>query len=315
MIAHTDPQPRSTVSFTVMPGRALLLQRKCACGGSSGLSGSCSECEKQKLLGQPLQTKLRVNEPGDVYEQDADRLAEQSKRAAGASSETGFSHDFGRIGVHPQGFAAMNAAREDDAIHQPQIEDFRQREDDLGNPAAAEVSDAAIKYRGLGAACPAKTEVDRVVDLTPAGLGAGFLTAYGAMAVMRVRPGERTWDGTRILETVAPVSNTCPDSFAPTSECIGASTFTVGDAGHSDRIGDQPGLVNRFYDFHVSRTRGISRLHDNTRNPQGLNSCETVCQQKYHCDGREIGRHTVTRTFTKGIFGGRDVTLVTVTKK
>ena len=211
--------------------------------------------------------------------------------------------------------AGANSALEDDSIHQPQVDEFRRREDELGNPAAAQVSDAAIKYRGLGAACPVSTEVDRVVDLTPAGLGAGFRTAYGAMAVMRVRPGERTWDGTRIVETVAPVSNTCPDSFAPTSECIGASTFTVGDAGHSDRIGDQPGLVNRFYDFHVSRTRGISRLHDNTRNPQGLNSCETVCQQIYHCDGREIGRHTVTRTFTKGTFGGRDVTLVTVTKK
>jgi len=216
--------------------------------------------------------------------------------------------------IHTEEPAGANSAREDDSIHQPQIEDFRRREDELGNPAATEMSDAAIKYRGLGADCPARTEVDRVVDLTPAGLGAGFLTAYGAMSVMRVRPGERTWDGTRIQETVAPVSNTCPDSFAPTSECIGASTFTVGDAGHSDRIGDQPGLVNRFYDFHVSRTRAISRLHDNTRNPQGLNSCETVCQQKYHCDGREIGRHTVTRRFTKGTFGGRDVTLVTVTK-
>jgi hypothetical protein len=217
--------------------------------------------------------------------------------------------------IYAEETAGGNSALEDDSIHQPEIDEFRRREDELGNPAAAEASDAAIKYRGLGAACPATTEVDRVVDLTPAGLGAGFLTAYGAMAVMRVRPGERTWDGTRIQETVAPVSNTCPESFAPTSECIGASTFTVGDPGHSDRIGDQPGLVNRFYDFHVSRTRGISRLHDNTRNPQGLNSCETVCQQKYHCDGREIGRHTVTRTFTKGTSGGRDVTLVTVTKK
>ena len=59
---------------------SLLVQRKCACGGSSGLTGSCSGCEKKKLLGQPLQTKLRVNEPGDAYEQEADRVAEQVMR-------------------------------------------------------------------------------------------------------------------------------------------------------------------------------------------------------------------------------------------
>ena len=151
--------------------------------------------------------------------------------------------------------------------------------------------------------------------MTPAALSAGFLTAYGVMAVMRVRPGERTWDGTKIQESLTTVSQTCPASFSPTPECSGNSTFTVGDPGRSSRIGNQPGLVNRFYDFHASGPRGVSRLHDSTRNPQGLNSCETVCEQKYQCDGREIGRHTVTRTFTKGTFGGRDVTLVNVTKK
>jgi len=64
---------------------SLLVQRKCACGGSSGLTGSCSGCEKKKLLGQPLQTKLRINEPGDAYEQEADRVAEQVMRMADAS--------------------------------------------------------------------------------------------------------------------------------------------------------------------------------------------------------------------------------------
>jgi len=60
-----------------------LLQRKCACGGSSGLTGSCSECETKKLVGgQPLQAKLRINEPGDRYEQEADRAAEQVMRMA-----------------------------------------------------------------------------------------------------------------------------------------------------------------------------------------------------------------------------------------
>jgi hypothetical protein len=55
-----------------------MLQRRCVCGGSSGLAGSCSECEKKKLVGgQPLQTQLAINEPGDRYEQEADRIADQ----------------------------------------------------------------------------------------------------------------------------------------------------------------------------------------------------------------------------------------------
>jgi outer membrane protein OmpA-like peptidoglycan-associated protein len=57
-----------------------LLQRKCACGGKVGLTGQCAQCQSNDLLGDrpPLiQTKLRVNAPGDKYEQEADRVAEQ----------------------------------------------------------------------------------------------------------------------------------------------------------------------------------------------------------------------------------------------
>lgn len=50
------------------------LQRKCACGGVAGPSGECAECRKKRILS--LQTKLTINEPGDAYEQEADRVAE-----------------------------------------------------------------------------------------------------------------------------------------------------------------------------------------------------------------------------------------------
>ncbi|MBS0181086.1 MAG: DUF4157 domain-containing protein [Nitrospira sp.] len=59
---------------------SLGLQRQCACGGSAGLTGACQDCQKKKLVGKPLQTKLRINEPGDQYEQEADRVAEQVMR-------------------------------------------------------------------------------------------------------------------------------------------------------------------------------------------------------------------------------------------
>ena len=49
------------------------LQRKCACGGTPGPSGECSECKRKRLS---LQPKLAINQPGDQYEQEADRVAE-----------------------------------------------------------------------------------------------------------------------------------------------------------------------------------------------------------------------------------------------
>jgi hypothetical protein len=42
---------------------------------TSSVSGECEACSNKKLVG--LQTKLRINEPGDAYEQEADRVANQ----------------------------------------------------------------------------------------------------------------------------------------------------------------------------------------------------------------------------------------------
>ncbi len=68
--------PTAAAKSLQAPGASRFLQRKCACGGSaSGLTGKCEECSKKKVQG--LQTKLQINDPGDVYEQEADRIAEQ----------------------------------------------------------------------------------------------------------------------------------------------------------------------------------------------------------------------------------------------
>jgi len=56
------------------------LQRKCSCGGTPGPSGECAACEQKRRAGtnrgQPVQTKLAVNAPGDKYEREADRMAD-----------------------------------------------------------------------------------------------------------------------------------------------------------------------------------------------------------------------------------------------
>jgi hypothetical protein len=44
------------------------------------MSGTYGEGQQKKLLGKPLQPKLRINDPSDRYEQEADRVAEQVMR-------------------------------------------------------------------------------------------------------------------------------------------------------------------------------------------------------------------------------------------
>ena len=65
------PVARSPSLSTVSPG-STMLQRKpgCACGGG------CPRCQDE--LG--IQTKLKIGEPGDKYEQQAERIAEQVMR-------------------------------------------------------------------------------------------------------------------------------------------------------------------------------------------------------------------------------------------
>jgi hypothetical protein len=60
------------------PAPTNLLQRKCDCGGDSGVAGECEDCRKKRLAGNfsGLQTKLEVNQPGDSWEEEADRIAE-----------------------------------------------------------------------------------------------------------------------------------------------------------------------------------------------------------------------------------------------
>ena len=52
-----------------------VLQRKCACGNHTVAGGECEHCSKKNSSG--LQTKLAVSHPGDVHEQEADRIADQ----------------------------------------------------------------------------------------------------------------------------------------------------------------------------------------------------------------------------------------------
>ena len=146
----------------VSPSSPGVLQRKCACGGSGGVTGECAECKDKRggalqraaarpgsvdavppivhevlrSPGRPLDpatrafmeprfghqfasvpshrespriatSALRLGEPGDRYEQEADRSAELVMRSSSFSAPA---HDFSRVRIHTGEQAARAAA-------------------------------------------------------------------------------------------------------------------------------------------------------------------------------------------------------------
>lgn len=74
---QTQLQGTPTPSFAPVPRGQL--QRQCACGTHTMDGGQCAECWKKNVGvgGRPLETKLAISEPGDVYEQETDRVTEE----------------------------------------------------------------------------------------------------------------------------------------------------------------------------------------------------------------------------------------------
>lgn len=85
MKTTTSPSPINTP-----PASHLLLQRKCACGGSAGMDSECESCRKKKALG--MQKRLSIGASHDPLEQEADRAAAQVMRMGHAAPLPG-SHD------------------------------------------------------------------------------------------------------------------------------------------------------------------------------------------------------------------------------
>lgn len=129
-------------------GFARPLQRKCACGGSAGLSGDCADCGRGRMLG--LQRRIEIGAADDPYEREADRVSDAivagnvspapraiQRLAAGPTKadvpapasvgvalaaasrplepslrsemEQRFGHDFSRVRIHSDAAAARSA--------------------------------------------------------------------------------------------------------------------------------------------------------------------------------------------------------------
>lgn len=73
-VAQQQHPIKTSTSFL---GNRGVLQRQCTtCGNHAVAGGECSECGKKKKW-KGLQAKLTIGEPDDVYEREADQLADQ----------------------------------------------------------------------------------------------------------------------------------------------------------------------------------------------------------------------------------------------
>ncbi len=104
-------------SASLRPSESGILQRKCACGSAAGMSGECEGCVKKRRLG--LQTKLKVNKPGDVYEHEADRIADQAMAAPARHAVSGTPPRIQRFSGQSNGPMAAAPASVDQALANP----------------------------------------------------------------------------------------------------------------------------------------------------------------------------------------------------
>ncbi len=93
------------------------VQGKCDCGNHTMGGGECQECRKTKRFG--LQTKLNVNEPGDIYEQEADRIADQVIAAPAHPGVSGAPPGIQRLAGQSTGQADTAPASVEQALASP----------------------------------------------------------------------------------------------------------------------------------------------------------------------------------------------------
>jgi hypothetical protein len=108
MNTRSPLQTKPTSSFTPVSSR--LLQRKCACGGSAGLTGKCSECESKRLTLQRRATsQSEPDEVPPIVHEVLNSSGQPLDENTRAFMEPRFGHDFSQVRVHTDSRAAESA--------------------------------------------------------------------------------------------------------------------------------------------------------------------------------------------------------------
>ena len=90
------------------PSPVATLQRRCACGGGTEVSGGCEECSNKEDVG--LQAKCQIGEADDSYEREADQVAGQVISASPHAAVTGSPPQIQRLAAAPSTGEAKAAA-------------------------------------------------------------------------------------------------------------------------------------------------------------------------------------------------------------
>ena len=107
------PAPTSAPAPSFTPARALLMQRKCACGGTPGADGECDQCRKRRLQRSSATSAPLASVPSSVRDviSSPGRPLDNDSRSF---FERGFGRDLSGVRVH-DGPAAAASARAVDA--------------------------------------------------------------------------------------------------------------------------------------------------------------------------------------------------------
>ena len=76
MNTHVLAEPKSATKSDTSQARGNFLQRQRGCIGTPSETGERRECREKGRF--HLQAKLKTNDSGDIYEQEADRIADRS---------------------------------------------------------------------------------------------------------------------------------------------------------------------------------------------------------------------------------------------
>ena len=314
---------KSAASTVASSTPQIVLQRQCGCGQHTTAGGECEECKKSRAALRRT-SRIPLAPPGAPPSPPPDQSSHFGAKGRSPTTQSSAPRsDFTRIQSlrsedisHRDGGEDAEVSEMPDAggivgqLPRPQIQQERGGNERTTLGLAGLGATALDAGGGTRTSCPQKTAVDKLIGRAAAN-SSTYRTGFGAVAVMRVDPDSQNWDGTSIVESFGPATSDCPQEFG-IHPCSGHTTFTVGSEGHSPIFGTLAATRNRFYDYHETRWRGGSLLHD--RNPQGKSSCQIECEQQYSCQGTQIGKHKIKRTFTKGKSGSTDVTLVEVAR-
>jgi hypothetical protein len=265
----------------------------------------------QKLIkSRAFQAKLRIGQPNDVYEQEADRVAEQVMRMPEPLLQRHPAIPEETIKEESENWLEERYLEEterrlDKRLERWEREELKRLEEEEHKNVLIQRKQAGPELSTPSTPCPTSVRIGSVVqhnhsDLSPP-QKERYRTYLEAMSRMDVLPGPNH-TGHCMKERLITVSNNCPQAVyirrgregGPCSDarCLGINQY----APHGRIFYGLSDGPTSFIDMHI--TRNATSLLEGT----GVNSCSFVCEQTYTCDRIHptTGTFLITRNYQAG---------------